>query len=121
MQTMLRPPNLLRRGRNNPDQPEASTLISASHSLSHAAAANFVRGELARYLRQKPYYVDSLIGGWDKEAGPSLYYLDYLVSFLHCNAWLFFVLVGAEWHAILIPYPSGLRTRYTLLMRLFSA
>ena len=43
------------------------------------AASSFVRGELARYLRQKPYYVDLLIGGWDKDDGPSLYYLDYLV------------------------------------------
>jgi len=54
--------------------------LRTSTSLSTHAAANFVRGELARYLRQKPYYVDSLIGGWDKEAGPSLYYLDYLSS-----------------------------------------
>merc|ERR1711998_221751 len=49
-------------------------------SLTSHAAANFVRGELARFLRQKPYYVDLLIGGWDEDAGPSLYYLDYLAS-----------------------------------------
>merc|ERR1711934_476316 len=54
-------------------------------TLSTHASANFVRGELARYLRQKPYYVDLLIGGYDAAAGdnaggPSLYYLDYLAS-----------------------------------------
>jgi len=49
-------------------------------SLSTHAAANFVRGELARFLRQKPYYVDLLIGGWEEDAGPSLYFLDYLAS-----------------------------------------
>merc|ERR1712100_1003617 len=54
--------------------------LRTSTNLSTHAAANFVRGELARYLRQKPYYVDLLIGGWDKDDGPSLYYLDYLAS-----------------------------------------
>merc|ERR1711998_790314 len=54
--------------------------LRTSTSLSTHAAANFVRGELARFLRQKPYYVDLLIGGWDEDAGPSLYYLDYLAS-----------------------------------------
>merc|ERR1712070_584167 len=49
-------------------------------TLSTHAASNFVRGELARYLRQEPYYVDLLIGGWDQDDGPSLYYLDYLAS-----------------------------------------
>merc|ERR1711918_75269 len=49
-------------------------------SLSTHATANFVRGELARYLRQRPYYVDLLIGGYDEEQGPTLYYLDYLAS-----------------------------------------
>merc|ERR1712046_102643 len=51
-------------------------------SLSTNASANFVRGELARFLRQKPYYVDLLLGGWDagEDGGPSLYYIDYLAS-----------------------------------------
>merc|ERR1711998_538366 len=49
-------------------------------SLSTHASANFVRGELARFLRQKPYYVDLLIGGWEEDVGPSLYFLDYLAS-----------------------------------------
>jgi len=54
--------------------------LRTATNLSTHAASNFVRGELARYLRQKPYYVDLLIGGWDEDAGPSLYYLDYLAS-----------------------------------------
>merc|ERR1712046_285614 len=54
-------------------------------TLSTHASANFVRGELARFLRQKPYYVDLLLGGWDAPCGddpggPSLYFLDYLSS-----------------------------------------
>jgi len=49
-------------------------------SLTTHATANFVRGELARFLRQRPYYVDLLIGGFDEDAGPSLYFLDYLAS-----------------------------------------
>merc|ERR1712224_384154 len=54
--------------------------LRTSTNLSTHAAANFVRGELARFLRQKPYQVDLLIGGWEEDAGPSLYYLDYLAS-----------------------------------------
>merc|ERR1712100_515198 len=54
--------------------------LRTATALSTHATANFVRGELARYLRQKPYYVDLLLGGWDEDAGPSLYYLDYLAS-----------------------------------------
>merc|ERR1712046_249876 len=49
-------------------------------TLSTHASANFVRGELARFLRQKPYYVDLLLGGWDEDGGPSLYFIDYLAS-----------------------------------------
>merc|ERR1712065_45539 len=52
--------------------------------LSANAAANFVRGELARYLRSRtPYSVNCLLGGVDSEAegsGAHLYYLDYLAS-----------------------------------------
>merc|ERR1711934_147050 len=48
-------------------------------SLSTHASSNFVRNELAAYLRRRPYYVDLLIGGYDKN-GPALFYLDYLAS-----------------------------------------
>eukprot|EP00658_Telonema_sp_P-2_P011374 TRINITY_DN14324_c0_g1_i2.p1 TRINITY_DN14324_c0_g1~~TRINITY_DN14324_c0_g1_i2.p1 ORF type:complete len:130 (+),score=27.55 TRINITY_DN14324_c0_g1_i2:191-580(+) len=46
--------------------------------LEHAAAATFVRGELAAYMRRHPYYVDLLIGGWDQREGSVLYYVDFL-------------------------------------------
>jgi len=48
--------------------------------LSTHAAANFTRKELATALRQEPYQVNLLIGGWDHEQGPALYYMDYLAS-----------------------------------------
>jgi len=53
--------------------------LKTGTKLSTHAASNFIRGELARCLRQKPYYVDLLIGGHDSE-GPALYYLDYMAS-----------------------------------------
>lgn len=49
-------------------------------SLSTHAAANFTRKELANALRSDPYQVNLLIGGWDHEQGPALYYMDYLAS-----------------------------------------
>lgn len=51
------------------------------YELSPHAAANFTRRNLADALRsQTPYYVNLLMGGYDKENGPELYYLDYLAS-----------------------------------------
>lgn len=47
--------------------------------LTTHAAANFTRRQLADALRQNPYQVNALLGGFDKE-GPSLYFLDYLAS-----------------------------------------
>lgn len=49
-------------------------------SLSVHAAANFTRKELAIALRKNPYQVNMLLGGWDEENGPALYYIDYLAS-----------------------------------------
>jgi 20S proteasome subunit beta 4 len=49
-------------------------------ALSTHAAANFTRKELANALRSDPYQVNLLIGGWDHEQGPALYYMDYLAS-----------------------------------------
>ena len=49
-------------------------------SLSTHAAANYTRNQLAEALRQNPYQVSLLLGGWDKTAGPSMYYMDYLGS-----------------------------------------
>jgi 20S proteasome alpha/beta subunit len=48
--------------------------------LSTAAQANFCRSELAYALRKGPYQVNILLGGYDKEKGPSLYFMDYLAS-----------------------------------------
>jgi 20S proteasome subunit beta 4 len=44
------------------------------------AAANFTRGELARFLRENPFQVNLLIGGYDAVKGPSLYYIDHLAA-----------------------------------------
>nr|GMC83400.1 proteasome subunit beta type-2-A [Ipomoea batatas] len=48
--------------------------------LTTAAAANFTRGELATALRKNPYSVNILLAGYDKQTGPSLYYIDYIAS-----------------------------------------
>ncbi|KAM7462825.1 hypothetical protein LguiA_030946 [Lonicera macranthoides] len=48
--------------------------------LTTAAAANFTRGELATALRKNPYSVNIILAGYDKETGPSLYYIDYIAS-----------------------------------------
>lgn len=48
--------------------------------LTTAATANFTRGELATALRKNPYSVNLLLAGYDKETGPSLYYIDYIAS-----------------------------------------
>mmetsp|Transcript_16081 Transcript_16081/g.27509 ORF Transcript_16081/g.27509 Transcript_16081/m.27509 type:complete len:197 (+) Transcript_16081:87-677(+) len=51
-----------------------------AQSLSTAAAAHFTRRALADALRSNPYSSNLLLGGWDEEAGASLYYIDYLAS-----------------------------------------
>ncbi|THG09510.1 hypothetical protein TEA_008841 [Camellia sinensis var. sinensis] len=48
--------------------------------LTTAAAANFTRGELATALRKSPYSVNIILAGYDKETGPSLYYIDYIAT-----------------------------------------
>lgn len=48
--------------------------------LTTKEAASFTRLELANALRSDPYQVNILLGGWDKEEGPSLYWIDYLAS-----------------------------------------
>lgn len=54
-------------------------------SLSTHAVANFTRTFLADSLRERTYACDSLIGGFDKDAGASLYYLDYLGALVKLN------------------------------------
>jgi 20S proteasome subunit beta 4 len=46
--------------------------------LSTRAASNYVRSELAYALRNNPYQVNLLLGGWDAGAGASLFFLDYM-------------------------------------------
>lgn len=48
-----------------------------SVQLSTHAAANYIRNTLAENLRKTPYQANLLLAGVD-EAGPSLYYIDYL-------------------------------------------
>ena len=48
--------------------------------LSTQAAANFTRHQLATALRKSPYNCNLLLGGFDKDEGPSLYFMDYLAS-----------------------------------------
>ncbi|KAK9664320.1 hypothetical protein RND81_14G033200 [Saponaria officinalis] len=48
--------------------------------LTTAATANFTRGELATALRKNPYSVNILLAGYDKEIGPSLYFIDYIAT-----------------------------------------
>jgi len=48
--------------------------------LSTHATANYIRGEKAANLRKAMTQVDMLVGGFDEEAGPSLYFIDYLAS-----------------------------------------
>ncbi|KAH0454568.1 hypothetical protein IEQ34_016492 [Dendrobium chrysotoxum] len=49
-------------------------------ALTTAAAANFTRGELATALRKNPYFVNILLAGYEKDIGPSLYYIDYIAT-----------------------------------------
>jgi len=51
------------------------------YELTPHAAANFMRKQLADYLRSRtPYQVNLLLGGHDESAGPSLYHMDYLAA-----------------------------------------
>ncbi|KAL4200230.1 hypothetical protein AMTRI_Chr03g55320 [Amborella trichopoda] len=48
--------------------------------LTTPSTANFTRGELATALRKNPYFVNILLAGYDKETGPSLYFIDYIAT-----------------------------------------
>ncbi|KAI9917059.1 hypothetical protein PsorP6_018237 [Peronosclerospora sorghi] len=58
-------------------------------TLNGAATANYLRGELARFLRRAPYQVNLLIGAVDatpnEESEPSLHWIDYLGSMVKVN------------------------------------
>ena len=53
--------------------------------LSTKAIANFARGELATALRKGPKQCNLLVAGYDKDKGPSLYFLDYLATMHKMN------------------------------------
>merc|ERR1712006_81512 len=49
--------------------------------LSTHGVANFMRGEMAQFLRRSPYQVNVLLAGYDEtEGAPSLYWMDYLAA-----------------------------------------
>lgn len=51
------------------------------HEASPHAAANYTRTQLATALRSRnSYQVNLLLGGYDEDEGPSLYYIDYLAA-----------------------------------------
>ncbi|XP_005098397.1 proteasome subunit beta type-2 [Aplysia californica] len=51
------------------------------YDLSPHAAANFTRRNMAESLRSsRSRFVNLLLAGYDKDDGPSLYFLDYLAS-----------------------------------------
>jgi len=54
------------------------------YSLSTPAAANYIRGELARAIREGPYNVNVVLAGVDKDV-PHVYFLDYLGSMQQMN------------------------------------
>mmetsp|Transcript_21175 Transcript_21175/g.49744 ORF Transcript_21175/g.49744 Transcript_21175/m.49744 type:complete len:195 (-) Transcript_21175:67-651(-) len=54
-------------------------------ALDTHSAANYTRKELATALRRNPYNVNLLIGGFDEEAGGTLYFLDYLSAMQKMN------------------------------------
>ncbi len=66
--------------------------------LSTHAAAHYTRGELATFLRKSPYAVNMLLAGFDKEAGASLYFIDYLGSMhkmdFSCQGYAGYFLLG---------------------------
>lgn len=59
--------------------------LTNGYHLSTQAAANFTRGELARSIREHPYQVNLIIAGYDKVAGPEVYFLDYMGSMQKMN------------------------------------
>ncbi|RLN84536.1 hypothetical protein BBJ28_00021977 [Nothophytophthora sp. Chile5] len=58
-------------------------------TLNGAATANYVRGELARFLRKAPYQVNLLVGAVDAApetpVEPSLHWIDYLGAMVKVN------------------------------------
>jgi 20S proteasome subunit beta 4 len=49
--------------------------------LDTAAAASFIRNELAVALRKGPYQTNLLLGGYDEHDGATLHWMDYMASY----------------------------------------
>jgi len=49
-------------------------------AMSTHGVANYMRGEKSAKLRKGMAVVDMLLGGYDEDVGPSLYFIDYLAS-----------------------------------------
>jgi len=47
-------------------------------ALSTHATAHYVRGEIAHAIRNSPKMCNMILVGYDEDAGPSLYHIDYL-------------------------------------------
>lgn len=56
-----------------------------TRGLSTKAVAHYTRGELANALRRSPYQCNLLLAGYDENAGPSLYWIDYLATMCAVN------------------------------------
>lgn len=58
-------------------------------SLDGPATANYMRGELATYLRKAPKQVNVLLGAYDEthdgKPMPSLHWMDYMASMVKVN------------------------------------
>lgn len=46
--------------------------------LSAHASAHFIRGEMAWSIRNSPKMCNIILAGYDEDAGPSVYHIDYL-------------------------------------------
>mmetsp|Transcript_27454 Transcript_27454/g.26263 ORF Transcript_27454/g.26263 Transcript_27454/m.26263 type:complete len:193 (+) Transcript_27454:106-684(+) len=53
--------------------------------LGTKAAANYVRGELAKALRKGPYQTNLLLAGYDDNEGVSFYHMDYMAALSKAN------------------------------------
>ena len=63
----------------------ALNAFRTSLTMSTKSTASYIKTELAEALRQNPYQVNLLVAGFDKDAGASLYWIDYLGSMAKMN------------------------------------
>ena len=58
----------------------ALSAYRTSLTMSTKSTASYIKTELATALRKNPFQVNLLVGGWDKDTGASLFWIDYLGS-----------------------------------------